>query len=81
MKRAVDPPRPLTSEELDVLITVCSASLNIEACEPNGPAQKKIKNDFLWYKPEFRQARDSLARLNVMCNHMDRPMVVELEEC
>ena len=80
MRRAQNPPQPLAAAELDTLITVCSASLNIEAAEPNGPSQKKIKNDFLWYNPKFAQARDSLARLNVMVNHIDRLPVEEIIE-
>ena len=64
------------------MLAICAASLNIEAVEPNGPAQKKIKNDYLYYNPTSKPARDAMSRLSVLTGHVARsvPAVNDEEE-
>ena len=65
-------PTALGEGEFDCLLAICAAILNIEAVEPNGPAQKKIKNNYLYYNPTFKMARDAMTRLSVLTGHMAR---------
>jgi hypothetical protein len=65
-------PEPLTTQEFDILLSTCAASLNIESVEPNGPAQRKIQNNFIWYDPTFKSARDAIGRLRVTMSHVCR---------
>ena len=65
-------PQPLTTAEFDILLSTCAASLNIEAAQPNGPAHKKIQNNFIWYDANFKSARDAIGRLRVTMSHVCR---------
>jgi len=77
-------PTGLQAGDFECLLAICAASLNIEAVDPNnlGPAQKKIRNNYLYYNPTFNVARDAMKRLSVMTGHIARsvPAVNDEEE-
>ena len=66
----------LPLDEFELLLSICAASLDIEAVKPQGPAQKKIKNKFVWDDVVFRKARDAFGKLSVLCNHVAAPLKV-----
>ena len=41
---------------------------------PNGPAQKKIRNGFLYDDDNYKKAHEAFRRLSVVCNHIARPL-------
>ena len=65
-------PMGLGAGEFECLLAMCAASLHIEAVEPNGPSQKNIKNNYLYYNPTFKLARDAMSRLSVLTGHVVR---------
>ena len=43
--------------ELDELLDMCAACLDLSQAKPQGPAQKKALSDIQWYSPTFKRAR------------------------
>ena len=76
MNLAKTHPTVLPLPEFELLLSICAASLDIEAATPNGPAQSKIKKDFLWYDTNYQKAREAFGRLSVVCNHIEAPLKV-----
>ena len=76
MNLAKEKPKTLPLPEFELLLSICAASLDIEAVTTKGPVQKKIKNNFLWYDVDFRKARDAFGKLSVVCNHVAAPLKV-----
>ena len=67
-------PSVLNPDEFDLLLSICTASLAIEEVTPNGPAQKKIRNGFLYADDNYKKAHEAFRRLSVVCNHIARPL-------
>ena len=76
MNLAKEQPKVLPLDEFELLLSICAASLDIEAVKPQGPAQKKIKNKLLWDDVVFRKAHDAFGKLSVLCNHVAAPLKV-----
>jgi hypothetical protein len=74
MNLATSSPKTLPLVEFELLLSICAASLAIEEVKPNGPAQTKIKNGFLWYDLNFKKAQEAFGRLSVVCNHVEAPL-------
>ena len=51
--------------ELEILLDVCAATLDVEGKVPNGPAEKKMRNDFIYYNQTFKKARDTMKALHM----------------
>ena len=62
------------------MLSICAASLDIEAVEPTGPAQKQIKNAFLWNDVNFKEAHNAFRKLSALCNHVAAPLKVAAVE-
>ena len=76
MNWAKEKPKTLPLKEFELLLSICAASLDIEAVEPTGPAQKKIQNSLLWYDDDFKEARNAFRKLSMLCNHVAAPLKV-----
>jgi hypothetical protein len=63
-------------DEFQLLLSICAASLDVEAVDPNslGKETKKVRNNFLYNDNKFKMARDAMGRLSVMCNHIARSL-------
>ena len=86
MNLATSSPKTLPLVEFELLLSICAASLAIEDVKPNGPAQKKIRDGFLWYDVNFKRAKEAFGRLSVVCNHIEAPLKAAadddgMEEC
>ena len=76
MNLAEAPPSVLPLEEFGVLLSICAASLDVEAVEPWVPAQRRIKTNFLHDDTNFKKARHAFGCLNMVCNHVAGPLKV-----
>ena len=57
--------------ELNLLLSICAASLNIEQVQPNEDTSfKKIRKTFL-HDATYKKAREAFGRLSVVVNHIE----------
>ena len=59
------PVETLNFVELEVLLDVCAATLDIEGKVPNGPAEENMRSDFIDYNQTFKKARDTMKALHM----------------
>ncbi len=71
MNLATSSPKTLPLVEFELLLSIRAASLAIEDVQTSGPAQKKIRDGFLWYDANYKRAKDAFGRLSVVYNHIE----------
>ncbi len=69
-------PTIISMAELELLLDVASASLDIENAPTSGPAERKMKNNIVWYNDNFKRARIALHRLNTVVDQVVPSQVV-----
>ena len=74
MNLAEAPPSVLPLEEFGVLLSICAASLDVEAVEPWVPAQRRIKTNFLHDDTNFKKARHAFGCLSMVCDQVAGPL-------
>jgi hypothetical protein len=66
----------MSTAELDLLLDICAAGLNVEHADADlGPANKKIRNNILYYSENFQSARTAMRRITAL-SHQAVPRAV-----